>query len=272
MFNDITLFHFILHYVIFCFIILYYIVLYCTLLYYIMSFYFIFCCHSYIIYIYICRPPNKHRPSKPPIHFMSLAKRPIYACCQAKRVQRPQPGQRHHTNFVFRTTLPKSNVRLSEKMYDARNSLNWSESLLRSVTWCVACDLPKDVEKLCLLHAPLHKLEKTCGALHPWKVLHLTLTSPVLNQLCSKAILNTRQKTTILTNWLRQLLPPIESAQNGNHKHPSQQSGFVDSGALLIHRNEVSLVCFFSLSTDHFSSDILKFQKPEPPMTSRFPW
>ena len=206
--------------------------MYFIILYYVILFYFLL---SFIYNIYICRPPNKHRPSKPPIHFMSLAKRPIYACCQAKRVQRPQPGQRHHTNFVFRTTLPKSNVRLSEKMYDARNSLNWSESLLRSVTWCVACDLPKDVEKLCLLHAPLHKLEKTCGALHPWKVLHLTLTSPVLNQLCSKAILNTRQKTTILTNWLRQLLPPIESAQNGNHKHPSQQSGFVDSGALLIH-------------------------------------
>ena len=90
--------------------------------------------------------------------------------------------------------------------------------------------------------------------------------------LCSKTIWNTRQKATILTNWLRQLLPPIGSAQNGNQKHPSQQSGFVDSGALLIHRNEVSLVCFFSLSTDHFSSDILKIQKPEPPMSSRFPW
>ena len=63
--------------------------------------------------------------------------------------------------------------------------------------------------------------------------------------LCSKTIWNTRHKATILTNWLRQLLPPIGSAQNGNHKHPSQQSGFVDSGALLIHRSEPCLFLQF---------------------------
>ena len=35
--------------------------------------------HNYCTYIYIYTycPPNKHGPSKPPIHFMSLAKRSI---------------------------------------------------------------------------------------------------------------------------------------------------------------------------------------------------
>ena len=242
-------------------------ILYHIFSHYIILFYFII---FYVVIYIICCPPNKHRPSKPPIHFMSLAKGPIYACCQAKRFQRPQPGQRRHTNFVFRTTSLKFHVKISEIRYDARNSLNWSESLLRSVTWCVACDLPKDVEKLCLLHAPLHKLEKTCGALHPWKFLHLTLTSPVLNQLCSKAIWNTRHKATILTNWLRQLLPPIGSAQNGNHKHPSQQSGFVDSGALLIHRSEPCLFLQFEHWPLFFGH--LEIPETELHMSSRFPW
>ena len=88
--------------------------------------------------------------------------------------------------------------------------------------------------------------------------------------LCSKTIWNTRHKATILTNWLRQLLPPIGSAQNGNHKHPSQQSGFVDSGALLIHRSEPCLFLQFEHWPLFFGH--LEIPETEPPMSSRFPW
>ena len=67
--------------------------------------------HSINKYIYIdvyiytiteIMSTQQTRPSKPPIHFVSLAKRSV-CVLPGNRVQRPQPGQRRHTNFVFQT-------------------------------------------------------------------------------------------------------------------------------------------------------------------------
>jgi hypothetical protein len=51
-------------------------------------------------------------------------------CCQAKRVQRPQPGQRRHTNVVFQTTSLNFIFELLKIRYDPRNIVNWSDFLI----------------------------------------------------------------------------------------------------------------------------------------------
>ena len=57
-----------------------YLILYSIILF--VYIYIRFYLHNYT-HIYIRCPPNKHRPSKPPIHFMSLVKRPVCAARQS---------------------------------------------------------------------------------------------------------------------------------------------------------------------------------------------
>ena len=67
-----------------------------------MYIYYIYIYFILYVYINVVHPTNTDRQNRPSILCHELGD--PHACCQAKRVQRPQPGQRRHTNFGVQTT------------------------------------------------------------------------------------------------------------------------------------------------------------------------